>query len=206
VIIKKGKTNRGFILITAMLAASVGGFLLPLQMSLLDKDLSAEISAILKGFVPMPTAIDSNFLNQVNECFIPTAAVYGYTLRITSGFRSIAEQDQLFEQGRTIDGHIVSWALARKSLHNYGFAVDVVDRWRGYDIDWKKLGKIGAFCGLEQVDDSHFEHRSGLTTAQFEAGIRPSLLTLPCALMDERAKANQPLTLKDLKDCGAPKF
>jgi hypothetical protein len=189
-----------------MLAASVGGFLLPLQMSLLDKDLSAEISASLKSFVPMPTAIDSNFLNQVNECFIPTAAVYRYTLRITSGFRTVEEQYQLFEQGRTVNGHIVSWAPVEKSLHNYGFAVDVVDRWRGYDIDWKKLGKIGAFCGLEQVDDPHFEHREGLTTAQFEAGMRPSLLTLPCALMDERAKANQPLTLKDLKGCGAPNF
>lgn len=195
-------------MITVILAVLVGGCLLPLQMSLLDKDLSAEISASLKSFVPVPTEIDQNFITQVNECFIPAAAVYGYTLRITSDFRSMAEQYQLFNQGRTENGHIISWAPIGRSLHNYGFAVDVVDRWRGYDIDWKKLAKIGAFCGLEQVDDPHFEHRGGLTTAEFGAGMRPLPLTLPCKIMDERAKANQRLTLKDLEDnnCGLPKF
>ena len=156
--------------------------------------------------VPVPTAIDPNFSTQVNECFIPTATVYGYTLRIASDFRSLAEQAVIYDQGRTVDGHIVSWAEPGLSLHNYGFAVDVVDRWRGYNIDFDKLAKIGAYCGLEQVDPPHFEHRAGLTTAQFGDGLRPSPLTLPCALMDERAKANQSLTMKDLNSCGAPKF
>ncbi len=158
--------------------------------------------------VPMPTALDPNFSAQVNECFIPTAAIYGYTLRITADFRSLAEQALIYDSGRTVDGHIVTWAEPGRSLHNYGFAVDVVDRWRGYDIDFDKLAKIGTYCGLEQVDPPHFEHRAGLTTDQFTAGMRPPLLTLPCAIMDERAKANRNLTLKDLKDnnCGLPKF
>ena len=156
--------------------------------------------------IPLPTAIDSNFITQVNECFIPVAAVYGYDLRITSGFRSLAEQNAIYDSGRTVNGHIVTWAEPGKSLHNYGFAVDVVDRLRGYDIDFDKLAKIGAYCGLEQVDPPHFEHRAGLSTADFEAGKRPPPLVLPCPIMDERYKANQPLTLKDLQSCGAPKF
>jgi len=158
---------------------------------------------------PLPTDIDPNFLTQVNECFIPTAAVYGYTLRISDGFRTVAEQDQLYNQGRTVNGHIVTEAPGGRSIHNFGFAVDVVDRWREYDINWEKLAKIGAYCGLEPGDEgdiSHFEHRNGLTTADFAAGKRPAPLTLPCAIMDERAKAGQPLTLKDLQNCSAPKF
>ncbi|MDR3642851.1 MAG: M15 family metallopeptidase [Candidatus Doudnabacteria bacterium] len=156
--------------------------------------------------VPIPTALDPNFLTQVNECFIPTAAVYGYDLRITSGFRSLAEQNAIYDSGRTVNGHIVTWAEPGKSLHNYGFAVDVVDRLRGYNIDFDKLAKIGIYCGLEQVDPPHFEHRAGLSTADFEAGKRPPPLTLPCTVMDERYKANQSLTLKDLQACGVPKF
>jgi len=142
----------------------------------------------------------------LRKAVIPIAAVYGYTLRITDGFRSMDEQATIYDSGRTVDGHIVSWATPGKSLHNYGYAVDVVDRWRGYYINWIRLGKIGAYCGLQQADDAHFEYRDGLATDQFAAGMRPSLLTLPCAIMDERAKANQKLTPQDLQECGAPSF
>ena len=76
----------------------------------------------------------------------------------------------------------------------------------GTNINFDKLAKIGTYCGLEQVDPPHFEHRAGLTTADFGTGKRPPPLTLPCPIMDERAKANESLTLADLKNCGAPKF
>ena len=158
---------------------------------------------------PLPTAIDPNFITQVNECFIPTAAVYGYDLRITAGFRSIADQEQLYEQGRTVDGHIVTEAAPYRSIHNYGFAVDVVDRIKGYDIDWQKLIKIGAYCGLESGgpgDLPHFEHRAGLSTYDFQAGKRPPPLTLPCPAMAQRAAAGEKLTLQDLQTCNAPAF
>jgi len=204
--IKKSKINWLYILIVFFSAVIVSLGILFLNQKWIPK----ELSALTTKSVPMPTALNSNFLEQVNECFIPTAAVYGYTLRITSGFRSPIEQNQLFSQGRTENGHIITWSESGRSLHNYGFAVDVVDRWRGYNIDWKKLGKIGAFCGLEQVDDPHFEYRAGLTTADFAMGMRPPPLKLPCAIMDKQAKGpeetTQPLTLKDLEGCGAPNF
>ncbi|MDE2001804.1 MAG: M15 family metallopeptidase [Patescibacteria group bacterium] len=158
---------------------------------------------------PLPTAINPNFLTQVNNCFIPAAAVYGYTLRITAGFRSIADQTQMYDQGRTVNGHIVTEAPPGHSLHNYGYAVDVVDRYRGYNINWTQLVKIAAYCSLESGgvgDLPHFEERAGLTTDQFAAGMRPPALTLPCTIMAERTATSSPMTLKDLTACGAPKF
>lgn len=214
-LIKKGKTNWPYISIVFISSALAGGFVLFCENVWLPEEL-AKLQPILvqktaAKKIPepilLPNEIDENFLNQVNECFIPTAAVYGYELRITSAFRSLTEQDQIFDQGRTEDGHIVSWAESGKSIHNYGYAVDVVDRWHGYYINWERIAKIGNFCGLTQVDDAHFEYRDGLTTDQFAAGLRPSeSLTLPCQIMNERIKVDQPLTLEDLQSCGAPDF
>jgi peptidoglycan L-alanyl-D-glutamate endopeptidase CwlK len=164
---------------------------------------------VSKQPAPLPTAMNPNFLTQVNNCFIPTAAVYGYTLRITAGFRSIADQTLMYDQGRTVNGHIVSEAPPGHSLHNYGYAVDVVDRYRGYNINWTRLVKIAAYCSLESGgvgDLPHFEERGGLTTDQFQAGMRPGALTLPCPIMVNRTATSSPLTLKDLKACGAPTF
>ena len=212
-IIKNGKINWLYIFIVVIFSVVIGGMVLFLQQNLSKELASSEMPIIQKPIskptpkpVPLPTEINQNFLTQVNECFIPVAKIYGYTLRITSGFRSMDEQTAIYASGRTSNGHIVSWSEPGKSLHNYGFAVDVVDRWRGYYINWARLGEIGVYCGLEQVDDPHFEHRRGLTTNQFVAGIRPMPLTLPCAIMDERAKAKQLLTPQDLKDCGVPDF
>lgn len=205
-LITSGKTNWLYVLIATIAAVYAGWGILFLQYKWSLEDSALLEPPVVQRPIILSTEIDQNFLTQVNQCFIPAAAVYGYTLRITSDFRTIEEQDQLFDQGRIEDGRIISWAPAGKSLHNYGLAVDVVDRWKGYNIDWKRLGRIAVFCGLEQVDDPHFENRGGLATAQFESGLRPASLSLPCAFFAERAEANQPLTLKDLKNCGAPNF
>ncbi|MCX6743940.1 MAG: M15 family metallopeptidase [Candidatus Parcubacteria bacterium] len=176
-----------------------------------DKDASTinNTNEIIPPPIPLPTEINPNFIKQANGCFIPTAAIYGYSLRITSGFRTIAEQDEIYNQGRITQGDIVTDAPGGKSIHNYGFAVDIVDRDHEYDINWTRLRKIAAYCGLEPGDETdipHFEYRGGLTTDDFIAGKKPNPLTLPCSIMEERANANQPLKLKDLQNCGAPKF
>lgn len=48
----------------------------------------------------------------------------GIRMRITSTFRSFAEQQAIYNQGRTTKGPIVSWALPGTSWHNYGMAFD----------------------------------------------------------------------------------
>ena len=158
---------------------------------------------------PIPTGLDPNFIAQVDDCFLPTAAVYGYDLRITSGVRTMAQQQQIYDEGRLEDGTVVSEAPPGHSLHNYGFAVDIADRIKGYNIDWPQLIAIGAYCGLGNGgvgDEPHFEYRGGLDTDQFAAGLRPVPLTLPCPAMATRAAAGTPLTLQDLQACGAPTF
>jgi hypothetical protein len=87
--------------------------------------------------------------------------------------------------------------------------VDIVDRFKGYNIDWPQLIAIGAYCGLGNGgvgDYPHFEYRGGLVTDQFAAGMRPVPLMLPCPIMATRAASATPLTLQDLQACGAPKF
>jgi LAS superfamily LD-carboxypeptidase LdcB len=212
-VIKNGKTNWRYVFIVVILAMVVLGMNFFMQQGISKALASLETSIVNKNVIKqesktisMPTEVNQNFLTQVNECLIPVAGVYGYTLRITSDFRSMDEQEQLYEQGRTEDGHIVSWATSGKSIHNYGYAVDVVDRWRGYNINWKRLARIAEFCKLAQVDDPHFEYRGGLITDQFNAGMKPAPISLPCDILSVRAKGNLALTTQDLLTCGAPNF
>ena len=106
--------------------------------------------------------------------------LYGYNLRITSGFRSFEEQDALYAQGRTKLGKIVTNAKAGQSLHNYGVAFDIVDRKLGYDIEWEKVAHIwdlitdfqGEWGGswVSFVDKPHFQNTLGHTLKDFQDG------------------------------------
>lgn len=109
--------------------------------------------------------------------FIELASQKGYTLRVTSGFRSIEEQDQIYAQGRTSPGNIVTNAKGGESLHNYGVAIDIVDRYRGYNVDWNELGELGESLGFEWggrwavfVDKPHFEMKKGYELSDFQQG------------------------------------
>lgn len=208
-IIKKGKTNWLYILLIVVFAVAAGGEILVLQQKRLAENSASLQPLINQRIIHRPTETDPNFLTQAKQCFIPIAAAYGFHLDIMSGFRTWLEQNELFALGRSDDGEVVTWAPAGKSLHNYGYAVDVAEHRRHYNIDWTRIGAMAEYCGLVQGEDedyAHFENRGGLTTADFITGQKPPLLTLPCAIMAERAKTNEPLTLKDLKDCGAPIF
>lgn len=48
----------------------------------------------------------------------------GLNIRITQGLRTFKEQDDLYAQGRTKPGSIVTNAKGGESFHNYGLAVD----------------------------------------------------------------------------------
>ena len=68
----------------------------------------------------------------------------GITVMVTSGYRSFAEQNALYAQGRTKPGNIVTNAKGGQSLHNYGLAVDVVPLGANGQPNWnapKALGK-----------------------------------------------------------------
>ncbi|MWN91399.1 hypothetical protein GQ597_11910 [Gilliamella sp. Pra-s65] len=61
-----------------------------------------------------------DFINDVEEQF-------GIQLKVTTGLRTIDEQNRLYEQGRTTSGNIVTWVRGGYSYHNYGLAIDVIE-------------------------------------------------------------------------------
>lgn len=70
----------------------------------------------------------------------------GLPMRSTSGFRTLAEQDKLYEQGRAHPGRIVTNARAWESAHNYGLAVDLC--FRGKDPYAEKNPKLWDTVGI----------------------------------------------------------
>ena len=112
--------------------------------------------------------------------FIKECAKAGIEVDIISTFRDNARQNQLFAQGRTKPGKIVTYAKAGQSWHNYGLAFDFVVKHNG-KIDWgdlksyKAARKIGESLGLEGLsfELAHLQARGGLTLAQAQAGAKP---------------------------------
>lgn len=101
------------------------------------------------------------------EKLVETMASLGKPIRITEGFRSMERQAELYAQGRTKPGNIVTNAKPGQSRHNFGEAIDVVFKLTGYNApqaDWELLGATGEALGLSWggrwkgfVDLPHFE-------------------------------------------------
>lgn len=76
------------------------------------------------------------------------AAKEGVGVMVTQGLRTFAEQQRLFDQGRTTPGQIVTRARPGQSYHNFGLAFDfVVVRngqavWDQNDADWRRFVQI----------------------------------------------------------------
>jgi D-alanyl-D-alanine dipeptidase len=82
--------------------------------------------------------VDPGLAKKVRNAADKLAAAGTYIL-VVSGLRTAAQQNALYEQGRTAPGHIVTNAKAGQSMHNYGLAVDVVPYLSGAtgDLNWK---------------------------------------------------------------------
>ena len=72
------------------------------------------------------------------------------------GLRTFAEQDELYAQGRTKPGNIVTHVRGGESYHNYGLAVDIVPTnaqgkptWQASREVWEAIGRAGERQGLE---------------------------------------------------------
>ena len=73
--------------------------------------------------------VNLNGLDSRWDSIIRKAREKGGDFRVTSGYRSNAEQDKLYAQGRTTPGNIVTNARGGQSKHNTGKAIDIV--WTG---------------------------------------------------------------------------
>lgn len=76
----------------------------------------------------------------------------GLDVFVTQGLRTFAEQNELYKQGRTKKGAVVTWARGGQSYHNYGLAVDFAFHGKSpysEDHDWAGLVKAVGDAGLE---------------------------------------------------------
>src|SRR5699024_4592436 len=98
-------------------------------------------------------------------------------VQISEGHRSNARQNQLYAQGRTTPGNIVTNARAGQSWHNYGIAVDFFltsndgnkALWT-VNKDWRRAAQIGKSLGFTWggdwdgfVDNPHLQMSAGLS-------------------------------------------
>src|SRR5258706_185859 len=115
------------------------------------------------------------FLKQVRAAAI--------NAKIIGGTRTFAEQDELFAQGRTKPGKIVTNAKGGFSNHNFGIAWDIGifkgTAFLAESPQYDEAGQIGKALGLEWggefssiIDKPHFQCRTGKTLAEL-----PALLT-----------------------------
>jgi peptidoglycan L-alanyl-D-glutamate endopeptidase CwlK len=87
---------------------------------------------------------------------------------IVETYRTPEKQDILYEQGRTIEGDIITKARAWESYHNYGLALDishtpseVVDAFENAGFEWG--GRWESF-----KDTPHFQMTFGLSVSDLK--------------------------------------
>jgi len=96
------------------------------------------------------------------ERLLARAGQAGIPLTVVSTLRSMQDQAELYAQGRTRPGAIVTYARPGYSYHNFGLALDVVptrlmmmENWGDTpehrseaDALWHQLGLLGSDIGL----------------------------------------------------------
>lgn len=118
--------------------------------------------------------------------FIEICKDHNIDILVTSTYRDCESQDELYAQGRTKPGKIVTNAKGGQSFHNWKVAFDVVPIingkpvWstKGVDLElWNQIGEIGEHCGLEWAgrwkkfkEMAHFQYTNGLTLKDFQSG------------------------------------
>lgn len=143
--------------------------------------------------VPPPTALHP-LVAEKKEELIALAADKGINVVITQDFRSIEEQDALYEKGRTAEGNIVTHAKGGESYHNFGLAIDFalmsVDGQVIWDMnydgngnsraDWMEVVEIAKDLGFEWGGDwtqfkdyPHLQMDFGLSIWELQRGKRP---------------------------------
>ncbi len=117
--------------------------------------------------------------NKAKEFINRAKKELGIKLRITAALRTREEQDQLYAQGRTTPGKIITNAKAGQSLHNYGLAIDVVEIKNGNALwnnpNWNKIAALGKSLSFtwgadwkDFKDKPHFQYTFGKTLNQLK--------------------------------------
>ncbi|SFB04953.1 peptidoglycan L-alanyl-D-glutamate endopeptidase CwlK [Lentibacillus halodurans] len=145
------------------------------------------------GDLPLPENLDPIVAAETEE-LVEQAAERNIEVVITETVRTIQEQNNLYEQGRSEDGSIVTYAKGGESYHNYGMAVDYALRNHNGDIiwdtsydgnnngesDWFEVADMAKELGFEWGGDwnhfkdyPHLQMDFGLSIEQLKQGLRP---------------------------------
>lgn len=130
----------------------------------------------------------------IARALVQKAAQNGIQIKVISGLRSYAEQNDLYAQGRTRAGRKVTNARGGYSNHNFGIAFDIGvfegSRYLGESPKYKAVGALGMELGLEWggswktiVDEPHFQLRPAWATDLSE---RQMLAQLRGIVADDR--------------------
>lgn len=140
-----------------------------------------------KNFRLDDTRLHPTLVNQAWDAILELWKQGIYVL-ITQGYRSIQEQNELYAQGRTKPGKIVTNAKGGTSYHNYGLALDFAlytkdgkdAIWDDSLPEWKKVVTAFKKRGFEWggdfrsfKDTPHFQMTFGFSISQLKAGKRP---------------------------------
>jgi peptidoglycan L-alanyl-D-glutamate endopeptidase CwlK len=153
-------------------------------------------AARLSGLLPV--------VKHAAETLIDRCYARGVPIVITQGFRTIAEQNALYAQGRTAYGNVVTNARGGHSFHNFGVAIDfalLLPNGREVSWDTKRNGDLDLLPDWDEVvteakrlgfawggdwrsfkDMPHFQMSFGLLTADYRAGRSPAKLLLDLAM------------------------
>ncbi len=139
------------------------------------------------GLLQSMTYLDSVHptLKKKGIAHINEAHKKGVNIAITSGYRSLTSQQNLYNQGRTTPGEIVTNAQPGDSWHNHGLAYDVAilnsnnqPTWPSKsDPRWEIIGNTGINQGLnwgKSFDDyPHFDWHPDVTLTEAKMGVIP---------------------------------
>lgn len=129
-----------------------------------------------KGFIASLTPL----VKRKADMVVAEMKKRGYDVHIYEGYRSVTSQNELYAQGRTKPGSIVTNAKGGESLHNYGVAVDIVFGVKGRpswaeELPWRMLGEVGKMYGFECggdwkqfTDRPHFQITLGYSLDDFK--------------------------------------
>ncbi|WP_071459232.1 M15 family metallopeptidase [Bacillus massilinigeriensis] len=142
---------------------------------------------------PMPTGLHPE-VEMKAEALVTEAANKGIAIKITDGFRSSQQQDELYQKGRSLEGQIVTHAEGGDSYHNYGLAIDfaiITSDGRviwdmDYDgngngkSDWMEVVAFAKSLGFDWGGDwirfkdyPHLQMDFGLSIRELKRGKRP---------------------------------
>nr|WP_274521058.1 M15 family metallopeptidase [Neobacillus niacini] len=152
----------------------------------------------ISNSTPLPTELHP-IVKERSTQLIQQSAAKGIVIVITDDFRSVEDQDRLFEKGRTVAGNIVTNAKGGESYHNFGLAIDFAIKTPSENViwdmqydgnlngkaDWNEVVELAKALGFEWGGDwtqfkdyPHLQMSFGLTLADLQNGKRPAKSSL----------------------------